>query len=220
MPSLHAVRDLRGLTKALLILLSLDAAVSIVAAASSLMQAQLMGLGYLTQAQAEANDLREGLIALVWLVTFLATVVAFCRWIFVANKNVRALGARGLRASPGWAVGSFFVPIASLWIPFQAMKELWLASYQPADWRGGTTAGLVRAWWAAWLVNWVLANVSQHWMDAADHPAAMASASYFQAFVKLFEVLLCLAAGLVVSRITAAQVASADALRASEEAGG
>src|SRR4051812_24943184 len=37
------------------------------------------------------------------------TFIAFGIWIVRGNRNVRALGALDLDASPGWAVGSFFV---------------------------------------------------------------------------------------------------------------
>ena len=103
----------------------------------------------------------------------LTTMVVFLLWMQRANKNVRALGAQGIRCTPGWAVGWWFVPIATLFKPYQAMREIYQASDPgagPASW-AGRPAGLVGAWWAAWLGTGVSLVVLQ---DAAEaHPGAV-----------------------------------------------
>ena len=35
-------------------------------------------------------------------------------------------GAQGMQVSPAWAVGGFFVPIIHLFLPYQAVKEIWV----------------------------------------------------------------------------------------------
>ena len=42
------------------------------------------------------------------LFLFFLTILLFGIWIVRANKNVRALGARELSMSPGWALGYFY----------------------------------------------------------------------------------------------------------------
>ena len=89
---------------------------------------------------------------IVYRIVFLVTAYYFARWILQAQRNVLALGARGLRMSPGWAVGWFFVPIWNLWRPYMAMVDLWRASHRPADWNTVTVPDLLPKWWAAWII--------------------------------------------------------------------
>lgn len=92
----------------------------------------------------------------VLLCTFLVilfTYPTFGWWIVRANKNVRALGAVGLRESPGWALGWFFVPLFCIWRPWIAMKQLWHASHDPVGWAMQGKAVFVAVWWTLWLAS-------------------------------------------------------------------
>jgi uncharacterized protein DUF4328 len=99
------------------------------------------------------------LASLVVSIVALATMVLFLVWTHQAAKNVRALGQQGLSYSPGWCVGWWFVPVASLWKPYQALKEIWRASdpasvsAEPEAWKTGRVPTLFPAWWIAYLVN-------------------------------------------------------------------
>jgi hypothetical protein len=55
------------------------------------------------------------------LVTIVAVVQA-CIWQYRAASTARALGYPA-KHSPGWGVGSWFVPIVSLWMPYQAIRD-------------------------------------------------------------------------------------------------
>ena len=80
----------------------------------------------------------------------------------VASREDRAqreAGVDGLEFTPGWAVGWFFVPIANLFKPFQAMRELWTASHGEADRFGGEAPTEVKLWWGAWLVGNIASTV-------------------------------------------------------------
>ena len=74
------------------------------------------------------NDNRTLLIAVVAMLVNIATIVVFLIWINRANKNSRALGAQNMQFTPGWCVGWWFIPIASLWKPYQAVREIWKTS--------------------------------------------------------------------------------------------
>src|SRR5947209_8456564 len=110
----YSVPDLGGRTKALVVLLVLGIVMAIVSLASSWFQYELLGRAY-TDAEADANDARQQAVGAAQVLLRLTTVVVFGMWIYRANHNVRALGARELRYTPGWAVGWFFVPILNLW---------------------------------------------------------------------------------------------------------
>ncbi|HVG33202.1 MAG TPA: DUF4328 domain-containing protein [Pyrinomonadaceae bacterium] len=107
-------------------------------------------------------DLLQVLLSLLQFLIFIMTAVLFLMWIHRAYKNLSALGVSRLEYSPGWAVGGFFIPLASLYIPYRVMKEIWvksgsqvnapLGTYAP---QGGSLA-LLGWWWGFWVVSNVL----------------------------------------------------------------
>ena len=64
-------------------------------------------------------------------IVFLVTGVVILRWIYRARACVDALEATGMHFTPGWSIGWYFVPIANLWKPFQALNEIWKATSEP-----------------------------------------------------------------------------------------
>jgi hypothetical protein len=100
--------------------------------------------------------------ALIGVVTLTSAVVTgfFClKWIYRVSLNAHSL-VKGLTITPGWAIGWYFVPIALLFKPFQALKEAWQASANPLAWRSVDTPGVLRWWWGLWLLSSVLSNIS------------------------------------------------------------
>jgi hypothetical protein len=80
-----------------------------------------------------------------------ATMIVFAIWIYFAGRNLIAAGIDDLDYSAASRVWWFFVPIAALFKPFQAIRELWNASRHtyPYD----SSALLVNIWWALWLIR-------------------------------------------------------------------
>jgi hypothetical protein len=153
-------RDLSGLASKLSILLLIGVGLSILGIASSLMQLKLLSHAPYSMAEANANDMRERLIRIAHLLVSLVVLVMFLRWIYLAQRNLPALGARHMRFRPGWAVGSFFVPIVNLWVPFQAMRDLAKASRSPQHWELEDTPAPIIVWWVLWIVSEILRNAT------------------------------------------------------------
>ena len=101
-------------------------------------------------------------MALLSAVVYFSTVVAFCMWLHRAYKNLRAFGAFSLDHSPGWAVGSFFVPFVNLVVPYRAVKEVWQKSIPPEQSRLGLSSppGWFSLWWLFWLLGSWAGNIS------------------------------------------------------------
>lgn len=95
----------------------------------------------------------------------LATFVLFGVWIVRSGKNAwlfhqlkRRVGAHAgkrdpatITTTPGWCVGWYFIPLANLWKPCVAMREIV---------RNSTTGQpppgyLIPFWWALWLLSYV-----------------------------------------------------------------
>ena len=93
------------------------------------------------------------------LVLLITCIVFVSRWIYRASSNAHAL--RGdLTITPGWAVGWYFVPIATWWKPFEAMKETWSASFPTADGHGQAVPPMLRFWWGFWIISNILGSIS------------------------------------------------------------
>jgi Domain of unknown function (DUF4328) len=95
------------------------------------------------------SDRVVAIVGLVQFVFFVILGITFLRWIYRINKNLRALSGEQMKFTPGWAVGWYFIPIANLFKPYQAMKEIWRIShknepptYSPLGW-----------WWFLWIVS-------------------------------------------------------------------
>jgi hypothetical protein len=151
-------QELGGLTTTVKSLLWVGAVLALLALVSSSMQHELLSRTF-TAAEGQANDLREAAIAGLTLLVSIATVIAFGRWIVLAHRNLPALGAQSLEFRPGWAVGWYFIPIANLWKPYQAMKALWQHSQHARSPDLSASTWILPTWWMFWLISNFLGNI-------------------------------------------------------------
>ncbi|MEZ6241595.1 MAG: DUF4328 domain-containing protein [Phycisphaerales bacterium] len=149
-----------------------------------------------------------GLAALAQILVFVPTVVLFCIWTFRSAVNARTLGARGFRITPGWAVGWYFIPVATLWMPFKAMSEIWRASIHPIKgddrtaWRNAPVGVLLQAWWTSWVLGTLVTNIASRFFDEPSFERIGAWMISIGAGLQILAGVLCIA---VVSRLTTSQ---------------
>ena len=114
-------------------------------------------------------DLLQMLSGLGILLVFVALVVAFLMWLHRVVKNLPALGNAKQRVeySPGWAVGSFFVPFVNLVVPYKAVKEVWEKSDPNVRGEDGlmfsaasSAPPILLGWWIFWIVSNFASNLS------------------------------------------------------------
>ena len=162
----------RWLVAALLLGLALNVAISGASALVTLRHPQLLdpdreftGPGELVV----ALGLLLGGVAAIFV--FVSCAVLFCVWIHRANRNARALGARGMEFTPGWAAGWFFVPIANLFKPYAAVREIYQASDPGLDeddegavlswhWSKQPAPAQMKLWWGTWILMNFIENAS------------------------------------------------------------
>ena len=156
----HYSKDLTSLTKFLKGMLWISLGLSVIALLSDFMQMNLLSAGSFSQAEADANDIRQRFIAVLQIVAFLVTGIAFLKWIHRANSNCHGFGAQGMKFSPGWSIGYYFIPILLLYRPYQAMKEIWKVSTSPTNWQNEMGGPLLGWWWALWLIAGFLGQAS------------------------------------------------------------
>lgn len=90
----------------------------------------------------------QPLLAIINLAV-LATEVLWLIWQHRAHANLVARGVPGLRFTPGWSVAWWFIPIASLFQPFRAVRELDRTVGEGREPAVGD--GWLWAWWLTYL---------------------------------------------------------------------
>lgn len=100
------------------------------------------------------------IISLLQTGSFLLSVILVAMWIHRSHANLANARIDGLEFSPGWAVGWYFVPVANLFKPFQAMRELWNVSMMQDDAFASDAPDQVKWWWGTWIVGNILGNIS------------------------------------------------------------
>ncbi|MEE4450142.1 DUF4328 domain-containing protein [Novosphingobium resinovorum] len=94
-----------------------------------------------------------GLAAAIGILAFLPSALFFLLWFHKAIANLHDAGLSGLEARAGWSVGSFFVPLVGLWVPFGAMRELWNRSHGEDEWQAKASVGDVGIWWLGFVAG-------------------------------------------------------------------
>jgi hypothetical protein len=74
-------------------------------------------------------------------------------WMAWQHRLASAVPRWRLRRSPGWHVGSWFIPVVSLWFPYQNMTDLHRAVTPDAV--GRKSPLTYRLWWVMWLAGTV-----------------------------------------------------------------
>jgi hypothetical protein len=86
----------------------------------------------------------------------IATIVMWLIWQHRAQSNLFARRVPGLRYTPGWCVGWWFVPFANVVVPYLCVRELFGRAGVPAHEGGARRDARVGGWWAAYLGSTVL----------------------------------------------------------------
>jgi hypothetical protein len=160
----HHYVDQAGRVRLLTGLLLAGAALSMVSFGSTWLEMDLLERaqrGNITIAEAEANDARQGLIAILAIVAHLVTIVIFAMFLVRANKNARAVSGQSLEVTPAWMVWWFCIPFANLFKPYVAVREVWEHSK-------GAVPPLFGLWWGAWVLSGILGQIVWRMTDPND----------------------------------------------------
>ena len=149
---------------------------------------EVLSGGTISLPAAKASDERIAAATGSALFLLLGTAIAWCIWQHRGQRNLRELGRTQLRFTPGWAVGWWFVPVASLFKPFQSVRELWKASEPTGDrsaWPASSTWPLIGWWWACWITSNLLAWVVRGLRSGQDLHTIVAGDYWWMASIGL-----------------------------------
>ena len=108
----------------------------------------------------DKNDIRVGIISLLYSVLLFLSIILIGRWLYVSAKNNHLYEVKNLKFKPGWAIGWYFIPFANLIMPYRSMKETYKASFKRDDWESISIPYDIPIWWITWLITNILFNVS------------------------------------------------------------
>jgi hypothetical protein len=203
-----------GRAKTLRTLLWIAMALSLVAVVSDAFELELLGRiesgQFVPDSEANANDVRQGVIGLLQVGLGHATAVVFIMWFHRAYANVERLGAGPLRFGRGWAIGAWFVPILNLFRPKQIANDIWRGSDPslprpagPGAWRDAPIPGVLFGfWWFLWLVSGIASGPGSFGGDSINELQMQSTAFLVSDALGAGAAVLCV---LVVSRITERQ---------------
>lgn len=166
--------------------------------------AELNGIVSLDHDDMGSLDILYGAALLGESLVLLVTYILFGMWIYRAAANVDAAAVPGFIHTPAWAVGWYFIPVANLFKPFGAMRQIWNASHGHS---GALDRGniLLTAWWAIWVVSGFVGYAAVRTGWGAATPEALANALQLEIFASTVDLALYPLAYLLVERITFAQ---------------
>lgn len=188
---------------------------SFVAIGSNLMEYQLLtdfqnGV-YFSQemavADAEANDMRQAVIAFSYLGVFIVSGILILKWIYRANQNARQFGAKDMAFSPGWSIGFYFIPIVSLWKPYQAMKEIWQASQNPSNWSEEKVSSILGIWWFFWIANSIAGQAAFRMSRRAEEISEIMNVNLVSQASEVISIPLALVTWLLIKNVSNVQLA-------------
>jgi hypothetical protein len=113
--------------------------------------------GEISTEAATANDTREQLVGIMYLIAYVFSAITFILWFRRAYFNLHQK-VTYLAHSESWAAGSWFIPIVCLYRPYQIMKELYQETKKLFIRKGininsNFTTSYLGWWWTLWIIN-------------------------------------------------------------------
>ncbi|MET9881805.1 DUF4328 domain-containing protein [Streptomyces sp. NPDC006430] len=215
-PGVPVLRSPQALAIALTVLLSIAAVVNLLSAATgvylfSLMQRLLTDPSKVADATLDRADDLTTLAGGLQRLTLLATAVVFIIWFHRVRVNGETFQPDAFDQTRGWAIGSWFVPVGNLFIPFRIAKQIWNASTQwgpDGSYRHVSTAP-IGAWWAMWIASLLFHLLFNQRYTRAETPEALRDAATVGAVADVLTVAAAVLAILFVRRLTAMQAVKA-----------
>ena len=113
---------------------------------------------YVDESEANTSDLRQGIIEIVQIGVYIASIVLFLSWFRRAYGNLHRVGITYIKHKETVAVWTWFVPIVWFFRPVQIMNEIWTEIQEKikkfdhtyVKKSGGLLIGL---WWTLFIIS-------------------------------------------------------------------
>lgn len=128
--------------------------------------------------------------------TGLVTIGAGVCWLIWQHRAASSVPRAALRRSPGWHVGSWFIPVLAWWFPFQNVKDIVRGSH------ARVSGGLLGGWWALWIAASLTYVGASNLTTAAETIPALSTALNVSIVGDVLWIAAAALAWIVVERIT------------------
>ncbi len=154
----------RGLSRIVVILLIALVPIYAISAYTSLDQYVLLKAleedpGFdITIEEAEMHDLLFNVFSYLQLIWY-PTLALFLIWFYKMYRNLPSLGGTGLAFRTRSLIAFFFIPIVSLWKPYNATEEIWKVSdpsvvvSDRARRKETSSSTILVIWWIFWVIS-------------------------------------------------------------------
>ena len=145
---------------------------------------------------------KSALTFLALLASAFGFMISAMAWVYRAHANIAEAGVRP-KFPPGKAVAAYLLPIANLFVPFEAMRELYNRSHGENEDFAHSPVDDVTAWWTAMLVGLLIlsAMLAKLFVDAATALVIM-TPLWMEYVIIAFSVVLLLGAAYLFSALT------------------
>lgn len=133
-------------------------------------------LMHLPAARAKIVDLVTVWASMGSVVVIIVGAFATLRLAYRLTKNLEVTGNDANLPSPGWVCGSFFTPIANLFVPPMLISRVWRATFasKPDPMDGSL---IITWWWAAWIISGIMLTYSGFLQRSLDAHAALTTSA-------------------------------------------
>jgi len=125
------------------------------------------------------SDTLRTVITVVNFIMLVVSMIIFIMWFRRAYYNLHCLSWHNARHSEGWAAGSWFIPILSLFWPYQIMEDIWRGTQNAIKERFGApqSAAIIGWWWTLYLVNNFFGYITAFTTRGADNVDGLLTAT-------------------------------------------
>jgi hypothetical protein len=119
---------------------------------------------YTTHQDVYSFIVTRSILTVLDLLFGLLAIIVYLVAVYRVGVNSEVVVGEKLCVSPGWAVMSYFIPIANLFVPYLSLQEVWKAGKGGSSgWRTRPESSLIRLFWGVLLVE-RLVFVFSYWM--------------------------------------------------------
>jgi len=152
--------------------------------------------GEISNDTATTNDTRVQLIGIIYMIVYIISTITFIQWFRRAYFNLHQR-VNHLSQNEGWAAGSWFVPIISLYRPYQIMKELYQETKELLVKNGlgvneNFTTNSLGWWWTMWIIHNVIGQFVSRYSLKAESIDELTTSTIASMFINIIGIPLAL----------------------------
>lgn len=102
------------------------------------------------------SNAQQPVMALALAAAMIPATLGLTVWVWRAHANLHLDQRDGLSYRAPWAALSLWVPLANLFVPKSAMRQLWNHSHGEEPWFANQSVEAVNAWWTCFMAGIVV----------------------------------------------------------------